>query len=59
VGTREASFRVQVLIQRCRNVNFDVYSCLIDYEKGQKAFDRVKNDKIMNIFKEFGLDSKN
>lgn len=47
VGTREALFGVQVLIQRCR----DVYACLIDYEK---AFDRVQHQKMINILEESG-----
>ena len=36
VGTREALFSIQVLFQRCRDVNCDVFACFIDY---QKAFD--------------------
>jgi hypothetical protein len=52
VGIREALFYT-VLIQRCRDVNCDVYACLIDYEK---AFGRVDHDKLMNILKEVGLD---
>jgi len=46
VGTREAIFSLQVLIQRARDVNHDVYACFIDY---QKAFDRVKHDKLIKI----------
>jgi len=42
VGTREALLGVQVLIQRCRDVNCDVYACLIDYEK---AFDKSNMTK--------------
>lgn len=30
VGTREALFSVQVLFQRCRDVNKDIFVCLID-----------------------------
>ena len=41
VGTREALFAVNVLTQRCLDVNKDVYACLVDYEK---AFDRVRHD---------------
>lgn len=46
VGTREALFAVNVLIQRCLDINKDVYACLIDYEK---AFDKVRHSK-QNIF---------
>jgi Reverse transcriptase (RNA-dependent DNA polymerase) len=55
VGTREALFGVQVLFQRCRDVNCDVYACLIDYEK---AFDRVQHQKMINILKDADIDDK-
>uniref|UniRef100_A0A8D9AT98 Craniofacial development protein 2 n=1 Tax=Cacopsylla melanoneura TaxID=428564 RepID=A0A8D9AT98_9HEMI len=55
VGTREALFAVQVLVQRCRDVNCDVYICLIDYKK---AFDRVQHKKLMEILKTCGIDEK-
>lgn len=55
LGTREALFAVQVLFQRCRDVNCDIYVCFIDY---QKAFDRVKHDKLMSILELVGLDDK-
>lgn len=48
VGTREALFAEQVLVQRCRDVNYDAYICLIDY---QKALDRVQHEKMMEILK--------
>uniref|UniRef100_A0A8D8Y176 Craniofacial development protein 2 n=3 Tax=Cacopsylla melanoneura TaxID=428564 RepID=A0A8D8Y176_9HEMI len=55
VGTREALFSVQVLFQKCRDVSCDVYACLIDY---QKAFDRVKHEKMIEILKKTGIDGK-
>uniref|UniRef100_A0A8D8W5N2 Craniofacial development protein 2 n=2 Tax=Cacopsylla melanoneura TaxID=428564 RepID=A0A8D8W5N2_9HEMI len=55
VGTREALFAIQILVQRCRDVNCDVYICLVDY---QKAFDRVKHGKMIDILKETGIDEK-
>ena len=55
LGTREALFAVQVLFQRCRDVNCPVYVCFIDYTK---AFDRVKHDKLMSILTDIGLDDK-
>lgn len=54
MGTREALFAVQVLVQRCRDVNLDVYCCLIDYAK---AFDRVQHGKMMEILKKTGIDT--
>uniref|UniRef100_A0A8D9EV91 Craniofacial development protein 2 n=1 Tax=Cacopsylla melanoneura TaxID=428564 RepID=A0A8D9EV91_9HEMI len=55
VGTREALFSVQVLFQKCRDVSCDVYACLIDY---QKAFDRVKHEKMIEILKQTGIDNR-
>lgn len=54
-GTREALFSIQVLFQRCRDVNCEIYACFIDY---QKAFDRVKHQKMVEILKGIGLDDK-
>lgn len=51
VGTSEAFFGVQVLIQRCRGVNCVVYTSLIDYEK---SFDH----KMISILEDAGLDDK-
>lgn len=55
LGTREAIFSLQVLIQRCRDVNHDVYACFIDFTK---AFDRVEHTKLIQILKEVDIDSK-
>lgn len=54
-GTREALFCIQVLFQRCRDMNCDIHACFIDY---QKAFDRVKHDKLIEIMKKIGIDNK-
>ena len=54
-GTRDALFAVKVLVQRCRDVNKDVYLLFIDYEK---AFDRVQHDKLLEILKRTGLDDR-
>uniref|UniRef100_A0A8D8T8A4 Craniofacial development protein 2 n=1 Tax=Cacopsylla melanoneura TaxID=428564 RepID=A0A8D8T8A4_9HEMI len=55
VGTREALFSVQVLVQRCRDVNCNFFVCLIDYKK---AFDRVKHDKMIEVLTKTGIDTK-
>jgi len=55
LGTREAVFAVQVLVQRCRDVGRDVYVCFIDFSK---AFDRVQHDKLMHILRNMGLDGR-
>lgn len=54
-GTRDALFAYQVLMQRCWDMNQSIYICFIDYEK---AFDRVKHDKLIQILEKVGLDSK-
>lgn len=55
LGTREALFCIQVLVQRCRDVDHPVFMCFIDFEK---AFDRVKHDKLVAILREVGIDDK-
>jgi len=55
VDTREAIFSLQVLIQRARDVNRDVYACFIDY---QKAFDKVEHDKLIKILEVTGIDNQ-
>src|SRR5437588_413496 len=40
LGTKDAIFALQVLIQCCRGTNKDVYICFIDYAK---AFDSVNH----------------
>jgi len=55
-GTRDALFGIQVLIQRCLDVDRDVYLCFIDYEK---AFDRVRHSKLIEILKGVGVDERN
>lgn len=55
MGTREALFSLQVLFQRCRDVNSDIYACFIDY---QKAFDRVQHTKMIQILEGLGLNKK-
>lgn len=53
MGTREALFRVQILFQRCRDVNCDVN--FVDYEK---AFDMVQHNKLIKVLQDAGLDDK-
>lgn len=53
--TWEAMFSTQVLIQRCRDVNVDVYVCFVDYEK---AFDTIQHEKMVNILEEIRLDGR-
>lgn len=55
LGTREALFSLNVLIQRARDVNCDVFACFIDFEK---AFDRVNHRKLLETLRQSGLDDK-
>lgn len=48
IGTQEALFSLNVLTQRCRDMNVDVYACFIVF---QKAFDCVNHEKIIEIIK--------
>ena len=53
-GTREALFGINVLFQRCLDINQDVYACYIDFEK---AFDKVKHDKLYQLLISRNIDS--
>jgi hypothetical protein len=53
MGIREAIFSLQVLFQRARDVNQNIYACFIDY---QKAFDNVKHNKLIKILDNVGVD---
>lgn len=55
MGTREALFALNVLVQKCRDMQNDVILCFIDYEK---AFDRVQHDILLQRLIDVGLDGK-
>lgn len=55
LGTREALFATQVMIQRCRDVNCDVYICFLDYAK---AFDMCNHEKMVRTLRIAGVDDK-
>ena len=55
MGTRDALFCLQVLVQRCMDMGKDVYIAFIDYEK---AFDRIKHHKLIHVLRKVGLDDK-
>lgn len=55
LGTREALFCLQVLLQICRDVNKPVSKCFINCSK---AFDQAKQLILIKILQDIGLYSK-
>lgn len=55
LGTREALFSLQILAQKCYDQQKDLHICFIDFEK---AFDRVKHEKLFNTLGNVGIDDK-
>lgn len=51
-GTRETITVVNVLLQKCREMNKDAFICFIFYEK---AFDNVQHDKLILILEKIGI----
>jgi len=47
LGTREALFSIQILVQRCRDINQKVYLCFIDFERMKNLY-RWKRPTIHN-----------
>ena len=55
VGTRDAIGVMRMLYERSLEYGNDLYVCYIDFEK---AFDRVRWDKMMKVLKELSVDWK-
>jgi hypothetical protein len=55
LGTREALFSMQTLLQRCWEVRKPVYMCFIDFEK---AFNRVQHTRLITALQSIQLDEK-
>lgn len=55
LGTRDALFAINVLAQRCRDVNKDVHIGIVDFEK---AFDKVRHNELLNILNTLNLDKQ-
>ena len=51
-GTRDAIFQLRMTCERSMEVNKNIYLCFIDY---QKAFDRVRHDKLVEIMEKAGI----
>ena len=52
-GTRESIFALRILSERALEVQRNLYMCFVDFEK---AFDRVKHNKLIEILNEIGAD---
>jgi len=55
IGTRDAIGVMRMLYERCLEHGNDLFICYIDFEK---AFDRVRWDKMMQVLKELSVDWK-
>jgi len=51
-GTRDAIFQLHIVTQRAIQVKRKIYACFVDY---QKAFDRVKYDKLVEVMRRAGI----
>ena len=54
-GTRNAIFTLSMLMERCIEVQKDLFICFIDYSK---AFDKVRHDELFNILEGLDIDGK-
>ena len=54
-GTRNAIFTLSMLMERCIEVQQDLFICFIDYSK---AFDKVKHDELFKILENLDIDGK-
>ena len=54
-GTRNATFTLNMLLERSIEVKKDIYLCFIDYSK---AFDKVRHDDLFAILMGLNIDAK-
>jgi hypothetical protein len=54
-GTREALLSLAVLVEKCLDMNHNLYICFIDFKK---AFDKVQHQKLIEILQQLGLDGR-
>lgn len=52
---REALFGTKVHFQRCRDINCDIFTCIMDYEK---ALDSIQHSKLIIILHKIPFDEK-
>ena len=51
-GTCDQIFNLELIIQKCREFNVDLYVCFIDYSK---AFDCVSHSKLWETLRDMGF----
>ena len=54
-GTRNAIFTLSMLMERCIEVQKDLYICFIDYTK---AFDKVRHNELIKILEKLEINGK-
>ena len=54
-GTRDAICQLQIMVERCLEMQKTLYICFIDHTK---AFDRVKHDLLFEILSKAGVPDK-
>ena len=54
-GKREGIFNLRMLIERCLEVNKDIFLCFIDYTK---AFDSINHNKLIESLEKTEIDGK-
>lgn len=50
-GTRDALYYLNILVHRMQEINYNVCTCFIDF---QKAFNTVKHNKLIEILQNTG-----
>lgn len=53
-GIRETLFGIQAFIERCIDINCDVYMCFVDFE----VFDEVQHRKFINNLQNTEINDK-
>ena len=54
-GTRNAIFTLSMLMERCIEVQKELYLCFINYSK---AFDKVKHEKLFEMLENLDIHGK-
>ena len=51
-GTRDAIYQLRMNSEKSVQMGKNLYVCFVDY---QKAFDRVKHDKLLEVMEKAGI----